>query len=102
MSAVPVYPYCDLPREEVDPRYDRFNGTFNPESSIWAPGCGHAACVADPCPGFHGWECPVAACRMSVLEAACELPSGHDGPHQFDPVPEPSPAGAAEREGAAS
>ena len=77
---------CQVERREVDPRFDFGANTFAPPSGVWAPECGHAACVEDDarCTKGHGWDCPVAACRVAVASAGCDLEAGHDGPHMFD------------------
>lgn len=66
-----------------DPRFAYTEPTFAPPPGTWAPECGHPACVADMCPGYHDWDCPVAECRWNAARAGCELASGHEGEHSY-------------------
>ncbi len=99
--------YCDLPREDSEPRWNWREDTFDPPPGVWSPECGHAVCIAEDAlhvetdnrectsPTGSGWDCPLGECRWNTVHAACDLPAGHDGQHQYAPMPEPTPAAPA-------
>ena len=80
---------CWVERREADPRFDYGTDTFDPPSGTWAPECGHAACIEDDarCQDGHGWDCPVAYCRVATATAVCDLERGHRSAHLFSDEP---------------
>jgi hypothetical protein len=82
---------CGVLREDGDPLYDRQSPWFHPSPALWAPGCGHVSCTQQPVPlsGWHEWDDPIAECRYALLHQCCYLDEGHDGRHEYEPLPDP-------------